>query len=142
MIVDINVVQAVKVSRTGADGWHRLANSPSFDGKIEGNNSVIMIDDTQTQGGTFASFKGHIEYHGNEVIGAYALTGKQYSKQLRLDKEVLQQLRQNYGKVENFWQENFGYGFDKLTQWKAKFILNSGKSIEQVRDCIITAKQS
>lgn len=87
--VDLRVVQAVKVSRTGGDGWHRLANPPYFDGSIPSGAYVIMVDDTQTQGGTLASFKGHIEQSGATVIGAYALTGKQYSAQLRLSQETL-----------------------------------------------------
>ena len=68
--IDLGVVQAVKVSRTGGDGWHRLANPPFFDGAIDGKY-VIMVDDTQTQGGTFAAFKGHIEQGGAVVIGSY-----------------------------------------------------------------------
>lgn len=139
--VDLNVVQAVKVSRTGGDGWHRLANPPFFDGEIDGKY-VIMVDDTQTQGGTFAAFKGHIEQSGAVVIGSYALTGKQYSKQLRLSNDTLQALRRNYGELEPFWQQTFGYDFSKLTEWEAKFIINSGKSIDEVRDRILTSKQN
>ncbi len=139
--VDLGVVQAVKVSRTGADGWHRLANPPFFDGQVDGKY-VIMVDDTQTQGGTFAAFKGHIEQGGALVIGSYALTGKQYSKQLRLGSETLQTLRRYYGELEQFWQQTFGYNFSKLTEWEAKFIINSGKSIDEVRDRILATKQN
>ncbi|WP_256462116.1 hypothetical protein [Moraxella nasovis] len=38
----------------------------------------IIIDDTQTQGGTFAAFKGYIEQGQSVVIVSYALTAKQY----------------------------------------------------------------
>ncbi|WFF39283.1 minor capsid protein [Moraxella nasibovis] len=140
--VDLNVVQAVKVSRTGGDGWHRLANPPFFDGSIPKGNYVIMVDDTQTQGGTLASFKGHIEQSGATVIGAYALTGKQYSAQLRLGSDTLTTLREKYGTLEPFWQQTFGYDFSKLTEWEAKFIINSGKSIDEVRDRILASKQN
>ena len=140
--VDLNVVQAVKVSRTGGDGWHRLANPPFFDGSIPKGNYVIMVDDTQTQGGTLASFKGHIEQSGATVIGAYALTGKQYSAQLRLDSDTLTTLREKYATLEPFWQQTFGYDFSKLTEWEAKFIINSGKSIDEVRDRILASKQN
>ena len=139
--IDLGVVQAVKVSRTGGDGWHRLANPPFFDGAIDGKY-VIMVDDTQTQGGTFAAFKGHIEQGGAVVIGSYALTGKQYSKQLRLSDETLQALRKHYGELEQFWQQTFSYDFSKLTEWEAKFIINSGKSIDEVRDRILASKQN
>ncbi|WII95804.1 minor capsid protein [Moraxella haemolytica] len=140
--VDLNVVQAVKVSRTGGDGWHRLANPPFFDGSIPKGNYVIMVDDTQTQGGTLASFKGHIEQSGATVIGVYALTGKQYSAQLRLGSDTLTTLREKYGTLEPFWQQTFGYDFSKLTEWEAKFIINSGKSIDEVRDRILASKQN
>ncbi|MFB6349508.1 phosphoribosyltransferase [Moraxella sp. ZJ142] len=140
--IDLNVVQAVKVSRTGSNGWHRLANPPFFDGSIKDGAYVIMVDDTQTQGGTFAAFKGHIEQSGAKVIGAYALTGKQYSAQLRLSAKTLQQLRENYGQLETFWTQTFGYDFSKLTEWEAKFIINSGKSPDEVRDTVLASKQN
>ena len=136
------MVQAVKVSRTGGDGWHRLANPPYFDGSIPSGAYVIMVDDTQTQGGTLASLKGHIEQSGATVIGAYALTGKQYSAQLRLSQETLKQLRERYGKLEPFWQDTFGYNFSKLTEWEAKFIINSRKTPDEVRDRILASKQN
>ena len=139
--VDLNVVQAVKVSRSGSDGWYRLANSPSFSGSINSKN-VIMVDDTQTQGGTFAALKEHIESKGGGVIGSYALTGKQYSAQLRLDTKTLDGLRSKYGELENWWQETFGYDFTKLTESEAKFIINSRKTPDEVRDRVFTAKQS
>lgn len=139
-LVDINIVQATKVSRTSGDGWHRLANLPDFDGAIDAQY-VIMVDDTQTQGGTFAAFKGYIESFNSLVIGSYALTGKQYSAQLRLDKEMLAILREKYGTIEHWWQETFGYDFSKLTESEARFIIKSGKTPNEVRDRILASKQ-
>lgn len=141
--VDTNIVQAIKVSRTDGDGWHRLANPPAFDGTINNDKCVIIVDDTQTQGGTFAALKGHIETTGtNKVIGAYALTGKQYSSQLALSKETLQQLRDVYGNLEAWWKSIYGYDFERLTEWEAKYILNSRKTADEVRDRIIASKQT
>lgn len=137
--VDLNVVQATKVSRTGSDGWHRLTNSPAFNG-ITKAKYIIMVDDTQTQGGTFAAFKGHLEQFNSKVIGAYALTGKQYSAQLRLSADTLTNLRKNYGELEAFWQNTFGYDFSKLTEWEARFILNSRKTPNAARDKILATK--
>ncbi len=62
-----------------------------------------MIDDTQTQGGTFASLRGYIHANGGTVVGAYALTGKQYSVQLRLSKETFTLLKNGYSEIENWW---------------------------------------
>ncbi|KDB45406.1 recombinase [Glaesserella parasuis HPS9] len=59
--VDLSIVQATKVSRTAGDGWHRLIYSPAFDGEYPKGQLAIILDDTQTQGGTLASLKGYIE---------------------------------------------------------------------------------
>ncbi|MDE3996567.1 hypothetical protein NUS56_11830, partial [Glaesserella parasuis] len=140
--VDLSIVQATKVSRTAGDGWHRLIYSPAFDGEYPKGQLAIILDDTQTQGGTLASLKGYIEQQNGKVVGAYALTGKQYSVQLRLSKETLNQLREKYGSIEHWWTEEFGYDFSKLTEWEARFILNSRKTADEVRNTIIARKQA
>ena len=139
--VELSIVQATKVSRTGGDGWHRLAYSPQFYGTFKRGQKAIILDDTQTQGGTLASIKGYIEHLGGKVIGCYALTGKQYSVQLRLSKDTLSTLRQNYGDIEKWWETKFGYDFSKLTEWEARFILNSRKNADEVRNIISSRKQ-
>lgn len=139
--VDLSIVQATKVSRTSGDGWHRLIYSPAFDGDFPKGKEAIILDDTQTQGGTLASLKGYIEHLQGKVIASYALTGKQYSVQLRLSKETLNQLREKYGSIERWWQDTFGYDFSKLTEWEARFILNSRKNVDEVRDTILERQQ-
>ncbi|WP_226886314.1 phage head morphogenesis protein [Pasteurella multocida] len=140
--VDLSIVQATKVSRTGGDGWHRLIYSPAFDGNIPKGKLAIILDDTQTQGGTLASLKGYIEHQKGKVIASYALTGKQYSVQLRLSKETLQELRGKYGSIEQWWSKKFGYDFSKLTEWEARFILNSRKTPDEVRNTILAREQA
>lgn len=76
------------------------------------------------------------------MIAAYALTGKQYSVQLRLLTETLQKLREQYGSIEQWWTEQFGYDFSKLTEWEARFILNSRKNADEVRDTILARQQA
>lgn len=142
LMVETEILQAEKVSRTSGSGWHRLAFSPSFVGQVQKGQSYFLIDDTQTQGGTFASLKGYIETNGGIVIGCYALTGKQYSAQLKLSKETLLTLRQHYESLEPFWQQTFGYGFDCLTESEARFILNSRKDIEQIRTIILETRNA
>ncbi|WP_439258430.1 phosphoribosyltransferase [Lonepinella sp. BR2271] len=139
--VERSIVQATKVSRTGGDGWHRLANPPMFDGVVPRDKFAIILDDTQTQGGTLTSLKGYIEQHQGKVIAAYALTGKQYSAQLRLSPTTLYTLRERYAQLEPFWQQQFDYNFAYLSEWEARFIINSGKNIEQIRDTILARKQ-
>lgn len=140
--IDVNtdIIQATKVSRTAQDGWYRLANPPVFEGKINKEAYAFLVDDTQTQGGTFAALKGHIETQGSQVIGSYALTGKQYSVQLRLSKNTFARLKNEYSEIEQWWKETFGYGFESLTEWEARYILNSGKNAEQVRAAVITKR--
>lgn len=140
--VELSIVQATKVSRTSGDGWHRVANSPSFDGHFTKGKKALILDDTQTQGGTLASLKGYIEHLGGKVVACYALTGKQYSVQLRLSTTTLNELREKYGSIENWWISFFGYSFECLTEWEAKFILNARRSPDEVRNILIEKKQS
>lgn len=142
LTIETEILQAEKVSRTGGSGWHRLAFSPSFVGKVQQGQSYFLIDDTQTQGGTFASLKGYIENNGGIVVGCYALTGKQYSAQLRLSTETLQTLRNDYAELESFWQQIFGYGFDCLTESEARFIINSRKKIDEIRAIIFETRNA
>lgn len=135
-----NIIQATKVSRTDKDGWYRLAHPPAFAGKLPSGSLALLIDDTQTQGGTFAALKGHIEAHGSHVIGAYALTGKQYSVQLKLSRETFEALKNEYSDIEAWWQQEFGYGFESLTEWEARYILKSGKSPNAVRAAILARR--
>lgn len=135
-----DIIQATQVSRTGGDGWFRLANRPAFDGKIDEGTLVLMVDDTQTQGGTFAALKAHVESQGARVLGSYALTGKQYSVQLRLSEATLQKLGEKYERLEKWWQNKFGYGFQALTEWEARYLLNSGKTPDEVRTEILARR--
>ncbi|MDP8032961.1 recombinase [Pasteurella atlantica] len=131
-----DIVQSTKVSRTSKDGWYRVANSPRFKGDFPAGYHAIILDDTQTQGGTLAALKGFIEYQGGEVIASYALTGKQYSKQLRLSTNTLKTLRENYGTLEEWFIEQKGYSFACLTEWEARFILNSRRTPDAVRNIL------
>lgn len=135
-----DIIQATQVSRTGGDGWFRLTYRPEFVGQIDEGTQVFMVDDTQTQGGTFAALKAHLESQGARVIGAYALTGKQYSVQLRLSDATLQELREKYESIEDWWQNKLRYGFQALTEWEARYILNSGKTPNEVRAEILARR--
>ncbi|MDF1693986.1 MAG: hypothetical protein P1U47_16550 [Zhongshania sp.] len=134
------IIQVTKVGRTGQDGWYRLANAPAFEGSLPDGTLTVLVDDTLTQGGTFASLKGHVEEFGR-VIGIYALTGKQYSRQLRLSEETLIKLRDKYGEIEEWWESQFEYDFAKLTEWEARYILHSKRTADEVRDRVIKARQ-
>lgn len=99
--VETTVVQAAKVSRTGADGFHRLALPPPFDGVLAGQyDTAVILDDTLTQGGTLANLRGHLGYQGVQVIAATVLTGKQYSARLALLPDTLANLRNRHADLE------------------------------------------
>jgi hypoxanthine-guanine phosphoribosyltransferase len=140
--VELNIVQAAKVSRTGTDGFSRLAFPPPFSGIPSINaDCAIILDDTLTQGGTLANLKGYIEQFGIQTIAATTLTGKNYSSVLAISPDTLTTLREKYHELEHWWREFFGYGFDCLTESEARYILNSKKDANTLRNRIIAERQ-
>lgn len=141
--VDDNIVQTKRVGRTGQDGFGRLANQPEFAGNVRSDLPYFIVDDTLTQGGTLAGLKGYIESHGGRVIGASALTGKQYSARMALSPQTLSQLREHFGGtgLENWWKQQHGYGFDGLTESEANYLLRAG-DVDKIRDRVLAARQT
>ena len=121
--VSEDIVQAAKVNRSGGDALHRLANQPPFTGKVEAGRDYLLIDDTLTQGGTLAQLKTHIEDNGGKVVLATALTGKDYSRRIALNSQSLADVRERFGSIEPWWRDQFGYGFEGLTESEARTIL-------------------
>lgn len=140
--VDEEIVQASNVSRTQQDGFGRLVNQPQFSGEVRTDKPYFLVDDTLTQGGTLASLKGYIESQGGKVIGISTLTGKQYSSKIALSPETLDQLRQQYQStdLETWWETQYGYGFDKLTESEANYLIRA-KDAERIRDKCLAAGQ-
>lgn len=115
------IIQMNRVSHTGAGGYHRLAYPPVFEGDVE-NIEYVLVDDFVGQGGTLANLRGYL----GRVVGAVTLTGKAYSSDLRLRQETLEALRKKHGqKLEEWWIATFGYGFDRLTESEAKYLIRS-----------------
>ncbi|CAM4283827.1 PLxRFG domain-containing protein [Stenotrophomonas lactitubi] len=125
--VSEDIVQAAKVNRSGGDALHRLANQPPFTGKVEKGRDYVLIDDTLTQGGTLAQLKTHIEDNGGKVVLATALTGKDYSRKIALNSQSLADVRERFGSIEPWWRDQFGYGFEGLTESEARTILTLDK---------------
>ncbi|EOF6019036.1 LPD38 domain-containing protein [Salmonella enterica] len=142
-VVDDNIVQTKRVGRTGQDGFGRLANQPEFSGNVRSDLPYFIVDDTLTQGGTLAGLKGYIESHGGRVIGASALTGKQYSARMALSPQTLSQLREHFGGtgLENWWKQQYGHGFDGLTGSEANYLLRAGDA-DKIRDRVLAARQA
>lgn len=123
--VNLDIVQANRVSHTKSSGWHRLANQALFVGKLMEGGSYLLIDDFIGQGGTFANIKGYIDANGGQTIGAIALGGKAYSARLSLSYETLTALREKYEQLEPWWRNRFGFGFECLTESEGRYLLRA-----------------
>lgn len=141
--VATGIVQTKRVGRTGLDGFGRLANQPEFAGNVRSDLPYFIVDDTLTQGGTLAGLKGYIESHGGRVIGASALTGKQYSARMALSPRTLSQLREHFGGtgLENWWKQQHGHGFDGLTESEANYLLRAGDA-DKIRDRVTATRSA
>lgn len=133
-----DVMQSSRSHRTAMDGLDRLFASPEFSGDVVRGGRYLLVDDTLTQGGTFAALASHIRAGGGEVVGALALTGKQYSAKLRLSPELLSQVRERYANVEDAFRAATGRGFDSLTQSEARYLAKHNAP-DTVRDRISEA---
>lgn len=137
--VNEEIVQINRVGHTGASGYHRLAFPALFDGIVEGGKTYLLVDDFVGQGGTLANLKGYIESRGGRVVLAATLTGKPYSAKLALTNDTLLRLRERHGELENWWQEAFSYGFDRLTESEARYLERSD-DIATIRNRLAAAR--
>lgn len=134
-----DIVQSNAPKRTALSGLDRIFASPAFDGPVTAGQDYLLLDDTLTQGGTFAALASHIQSGGGNVVGAVALTGKQYSAILRPSPETLSALREKHGDLENDFRAATGYGFDALTESEARYLTNF-KPADAVRDRILAER--
>ena len=140
--IDDDLVQTNRVGHTGASGWHRLAHPALFDGIVQAGARYLLVDDFVGQGGTFANLRGHIERAGGTVVAATALTGRGDSAILALTPETLTKLRNKHGEdLEKWWQQEFGYGFDALTESEARYLLRA-EDADRVRDRLAAAAEA
>jgi hypothetical protein len=129
---DTGIGQRNSPQRTGMDGIDRLFSSPVFEGEVISGQAYILLDDTITQGGTFAALASHIQAFGGIVLGSVALTGKQYSAKLHQDSNTTSQLREKFSDIEPAFKAITGYGFDALTESEARYIA-SYKPADSIR---------
>jgi hypothetical protein len=136
-----SVVQTNRSGHTGASGYHRLAHPALFDGEVERGRSYLLVDDFVGQGGTIANLKGFIETKGGRVVLCTTLTGKPYSAKLTPSDATLRVLRAKHGdELETWWKDNFGYGFDWLTESEARY-LERADGAQLIRDRLLAARQ-
>ncbi|MEI6799286.1 MAG: recombinase [Pseudomonadota bacterium] len=134
-----DIVQVNQPHRTGLSGLDRLFALPVFDGAVEADRAYLLIDDAITQGATFAALSAHIRANGGRVLGAVALTGKQYSAKLALQQATLEDLRGKYGDLEQNFRRETGHGFDDLTESEARYITKL-KHADEFRDRLLAQR--
>ena len=138
--VESNIVQSERVGRTGTDANHRLAFNPSFEGEVKTGQAYLIIDDTLLMGGTIASLRGYIENRGGRVVGASVMDAQEGAVNIAVKPKMLAAIENKHGPSMNqFWQENFGYGIDKLTQSEAGH-LRRAASVDEIRDRLVKAR--
>jgi hypothetical protein len=94
--------------------------------------------------GGWLTFRGgiHTRQTGGNVVGFSALTGKQYSAKTAPSKGILSQLRERFPTLEAFWKEEYGYGFERLTNSEANYLLTiKGQDADSIRARISSARQ-
>ena len=91
-------------------------------------------------GGTVASLRGYVENRGGKAVAASAMTAHEAALNLPVKPSMLAAIENKHGPSMNqFWQETFGYGTDKLTQGEAGH-LKSAKTVDAIRERIAAAR--
>ena len=138
--VESDIVQSERVGRTGTNANHRLAFNPSFEGEVKTGQAYLIIDDTLLMGGTIASLRGYIENRDGRVIGASVMDAQEGAVDIAVKPKMLAAIENKHGPSMNqFWQETFGYGIDKLTQSEAGH-LRRAASVDEIRDRLVKAR--
>lgn len=122
------ITQSNKVFHTGADGFSRLQRQAIFSGEAKTGLNYVLVDDFIGQGGTLANLRGHILRQGGHVLGATALTGKEYSAKLAPSDEQTVELRSRHGHLEHWWRQRFGFGFECLTASETRYLCRTSPS--------------
>ncbi|WP_417518847.1 LPD38 domain-containing protein [Marinobacter sp.] len=135
-----SIIQSVRARRTGTGADYRLANHAVFEGAVQAGQDYLVVDDTMTMGGTLAGLRGHIEANGGNVVGASTLTGFGQDGQLALTEKMRQDLWRKHGdSLNDYLQEEFGYGIDALTQGEAGHF-RKAPSVDRIRERISAAR--
>jgi hypothetical protein len=139
LTINDSIVQSNSVGHTKADGFHRLAHQAAFFGEVRSGQHYLIVDDFVGQGGTLANLIGFIHSRGGRVLGATVLTGRAYSVKLAPDAASIQTLRRKHGQeLEEWWRQEFGFGFDCLTRSEARY-LEKTPNAQTIRDRLVAA---
>ncbi len=120
VFVDTEIKQADKVSRTGQGINHRLAFMPTFVGKVE-DKEFLIVDDTLRVGGTIANLRGYIDHNGGKTAGVFVMQSDEQSLTLQPSEKTYNKLyrKHNREKVDDFCRKEFGFDSTCLTRGEA-----------------------
>ena len=137
--VEIGIVQIDQLERNDDAPERLLGYNPRFAGTVETGRSYLILDDSLSMGGSVASLRGFIENRGGHVTSAMVMNADDRSLELPVTPQMVEDLESKHGsEVNQFFQENFNYGIDKLTQREATYIKNA-PSFDRIRDSITEA---
>ena len=137
--VEDSIVQVVRANHTNAGAYERIVRQPIFDGAVQKGKDYVIMDDTIAMGGTLAALRGYIEHHGGHVILATALTGHFVPTiDIVPTPKMLNAIRQKHPKLDKWWQHEFGYPIDYLTQGELGH-LKSPISFDEIRNRLVAS---
>ena len=133
------VVQTNKVGHTRAPAFQRLVTPAAFDGPVIAGADYVLVDDHVGLGGTLANLRGYIEVHGGSVIAITTLTESRAARRISLRPQTRDMLWARHGEeLDQFWQSQFGYGIDCLTEVEALNLCRQ-QSVAAIEDFLAKA---
>jgi len=119
----------------------RLVTPPLFGGEVKRVKDYVLVGDHVGLGGTLANMRGYIEAGGGRVIAMTTLTESRAARKISATLETINVLRLKHGQeLETFWQENFGYGLDCLTEVEAGYLARQS-SFDAIRTNLAEAAE-
>lgn len=130
--VNNEIVQSNRAFRTGQGAAYRMRNRAEFAGNVN-KGDHLLVDDAVTMGGTLADLHSHIASGGGNTLGATTLMASPFSHILAPTRETLARLRDRLPQLEPWWKEQYGHGFEGLTNSEAQY-LSGFSSTDAIRN--------
>ena len=91
-------------------------------------------------GGTIASLRGYVNNRGGKVVAEAVMSAHENALHLPIKAQMLAAINYKHGSMMNqFWQKEFGYGIEELTEGEAGHVRHS-KTVDEIRDRITQAR--
>jgi len=124
--IDFGFQQQDKFTRNASGDLHRLAFPVGFDGEVKKDKSYVVFDDHIKTGSTVANLAGYIHAAGGPVKGFMALSLNPIVQAFSQRQSTWEKLltHPNFINTNEFWQNNFGFSLDCLTDPEALLLLD------------------